>query len=240
MKHVIGHNAEVKITKELLAIFREDAINTLKHMDEIYAECGLTSDKILTEAQREDIIQGQIISAVVAYKRNNGVPPIAFPVSFSSVDMAAWTFKDGDISPTILLGRKPGQTEFQFPGGFRDPRETNAEAAKRELNEETQLDIAVDRFECIDQLFIDDKRYRHTPHKITTTLFNIHLSPDEMADAKPGDDLEEVKTFLLADLIKDSSIIRDIHRPLFEMLWKYLLSVPDQSRYITPKEQRKA
>jgi ADP-ribose pyrophosphatase YjhB (NUDIX family) len=240
-KHAVGHQIQVELTEKLLDNFRKEANSWLltdkisseteKEIKDMMLQCGIDLPNDTYGA--EMLIRGFILARGIAYKRNNGVPPIPFPVSFSTVDMAPWAIHEGEI--LLLLGRKPGQTQFQFSGGFRDPKETNAEAASRELEEEMLLKIEVSRFEQIDQLFIDDPRYRESCHKITTSLFNTHITYEEMLSAKAGDDLEEVKIFSLNKLIKDNTPIRDMHKKLFEMLWQYLLSVPEQALYITPK-----
>jgi len=228
-KHTPNHSVKVEITEALIKSFTEEAneiINKAAQAD-IKKGSGIKLN--------EDSIKGYVLAKVHAYIKNNGVPPIPFPVSFSTVDVAAMSFHDDEFF--LLLGRKPGQTTFQFPGGFRDPKEINKGAAKRELNEETHLIIEQGTLEMVDQLFIDDKRYVDSCHKVTTTLFISMLSYGVLSAAKAGDDLQEVRIFKLNDLIKDPSIVRDIHQPLFELLWKYILSVPDQAKYISTVAQ---
>ena len=164
-------------------------------------------------------IRGYMNSCIEIYKNNNGIEPIPFAVSLSTVDMIVWCFEDGMECPLILFGRKPGQSRWQFPGGFRDPKETSIKAAKRELMEETCLDININKFSFIKEAFIDDKRYRNSPHKVTTSIYSIRLSKDELFTLKAGDDLGEVKLFSLKELKKDGNIIRKIHIQLFDIFY---------------------
>ena len=157
---------------------------------------------------------------VAMYKKNNGVPPIPFPISLSTVDMICIATTNRGIE--VMMGRKPGQEKWQFPGGFRDPKETSRQAAARELGEEACLTIESKRLNLIGELFVDDIRYRHTPHKITTQIFLCQLGQEEMQLAKPGDDLGEIQWYAFNDLKNDTSIIRDIHIPLFNLLVDYL------------------
>jgi len=164
----------------------------------------------------ENFINGYVASCIATYKRNNGVPSIPFPISLSTVDMICIANTKEGIQ--VMLGRKPGQPKWQFPGGFRDPKETSRSAAARELGEEACLSIEQTRLEFIGELFVDDIRYRNTPHKITTQIFLCRMPEEEMVLSKPGDDLGEINWFLLEELIKDNSCIRDIHLPIFDIL----------------------
>ena len=229
MKHTPGYNAGVEIPADILEKFEQEA-NLMVGTEEVYAEFKL--QKPLNDKEKENMIKGYIISQIISYKRNNGVPPIPFPVSFSTVDMVCWSYKEGDNTSMVLLGRKPGQPKWQFPGGFRDPRETCKIAAARELNEECLLDLRnnVERFIPIQELFIDDVRYRHTPHKVTTSIFGIRLELDEMELARPGDDLGETRWFRISDLLLDNREIREIHLPIFNIFIQYLLSIEDTQK----------
>lgn len=229
-KHVPGHEVKVELTDELLSKFREEGYSWIPNettssdteakIKEMFANCGM--DLPTSDYGNEMLVRGFVLARVIAYMRNNGVPNIPFPVSFSTIDVGGVCFHEGEF--LILLGRKPGQTCYQFPGGFRDPKETNAEAAAREFEEEACLRIPHKRYEYIDQLFIDDIRYRNSCHKVTTTLFVLNMTYEEITACEAGDDLEEVKIFKINDLIKDNSIIRDIHHKLFEMLWGHVIN----------------
>lgn len=186
----------------------------------------------------EIFVKGYVASCVATFIKNKGVPPIPFPISLSTVDMICMTSTAEGVM--ILMGRKPGQPKWQFPGGFRDPKETSRQAAARELSEEACL-FNIDsthhcfrvkagiqkvnsRLEPIGELFIDDIRYRDTPHKITTSIFVCELFEDEMSLPKAGDDLGEVKWCNLQEMCLDSSFIREIHLPIFDMLKSYLFA----------------
>lgn len=186
--------------------------------------------------EREIFIKGYVAACSSLFLKNKGIQPIPYPVSLSTVDMICITIKDGDIQ--VLMGRKPKQEKWQFPGGFRDPKETSRQAAARELSEEASLfnidqthycyriqagvQSAYSRLESIDELFVDDIRYRESPHKITTHVFLLELTEEEKSLPKAGDDLGEVCWYSMKEMCEDSSFIRDIHLPIFELLKKYL------------------
>lgn len=142
---------------------------------------------------------------------------IQYPISMSTVDVIA-------LDPEteyVLLGRKPGQTQYQFPGGFRDPKEINTQAGAREFFEEAGSEIGLlnhERFIYLKSLFIDDRRYKDSCHKITTDIVSVHLTPEETEAVSAGDDLEEVRWFKINDLIESKkTLIRDIHLPIFDI-----------------------
>jgi ADP-ribose pyrophosphatase YjhB (NUDIX family) len=126
----------------------------------------------------------------------------------------------------IMMGRKPGQEKWQFPGGFRDPRETSRQAASRELNEEACLNIASENLNLIGELFVDDIRYRNSPHKITTSIFITEMLPEEIVLAKPGDDIGEIAWYTLSNLKNDKSQVRDIHLPILDIVINHLQPKP--------------
>lgn len=100
----------------------------------------------------------------------------------------------------ILLGRKPDEKLWRLPGGFVDPTDNSLEnAAKRELKEETNLNINIEHFNYICTKNISDWRYRKGVDSSLTALFLVELDMCEqgvdylVASAKASDDLAEIK-----------------------------------------------
>jgi len=207
------YNPEIVITEELQKQFEAEADKVINKMIEKLA--GAPVPKEL-----EFFRDGYISALGNMYLKNKGVPAIPYPVSLSTVDMVCIASSANGVQ--VMMGRKPGQPKWQFPGGFRDPKETSRFAAARELNEEANLVIDPINLELMGELFVDDIRYRNLPHKITTSVFLYGMSEDEMSLASPGDDLGEIKWFSLKELCEDTSVIRDIHLPIFEMLNHHL------------------
>ncbi len=123
----------------------------------------------------------------------------------------------------VLLGRKPRQTGWRFPGGFVDPTDDNYEAAaRRELIEECGT-IETGEMDYIGSAKIDDWRYRKESDKIISLLFKTEFL---FGTPKASDDLEEVKWFAidqLQNMIEQTSIVPE-HQVLIEMLLKKLKS----------------
>jgi 8-oxo-dGTP pyrophosphatase MutT (NUDIX family) len=228
------YNPEIVITEELQKQFEVEADKVIAKMIEKMA--GAPVPKEL-----EFFRDGYISALGNIYLKNKGVPSIPYPVSLSTVDMVCISNTNDGIQ--IMMGRKPGQPKWQFPGGFRDPKETSRQAAARELSEEATLfnvdsthhcyrvkagaQNAYSRLESIGELFVDDIRYRELPHKITTSIFLLELTEEEISVIKPGDDLGEIKWYSLNELSNDTSVIRDIHLPIFNLVSEYLLPVAE-------------
>lgn len=139
---------------------------------------------------------------------------IRYPQVFPTVDVAILN----RIHTKVLLGRKPGETAWRFPGGFVDPTDDSFEAAAiREAREETGLDLCFVRH--LGSMRIDDWRYRGRD-KIMTTFFTACATtlPESAVKAVAGDDLEEVKWFVISRDIP----MMPAHKPLLEVLLKYV------------------
>lgn len=151
-----------------------------------------------------DFRAGMIYSMVNMYQR-----------VYPTVDIAI--ISDGHV----LMGRKPNETLWRFPGGFADVRDKSfEESAIREAKEETG--ITAKTLDYLGSFRTSDTRYN--PEKddaaITTTLFGC-----QHWEGKPeaGDDLKELHWFRVSvggvgwrdkDVIPDSHV-NPVHLPLF-------------------------
>lgn len=175
----------------------------------------------LTGGARTEVSDLQTILDDIIDRLEN-VPYIPYPVSLSTVDMIGIKeVKNGPhVDIYVLLGKKYKQTQWQFPGGFRDPSETSAQAAAREFHEEACLPISPERFRDLGDMFVDDRRYKDTPHKITTSMYLVHLMDDEVDLVMGGDDLEMVQWFKLDELRENKNEwMRQIHHRIFDFVF---------------------
>ena len=130
----------------------------------------------------------------------------------TTVDVAVVDFKKNKV----LLGRKPTESKWRFPGGFADKCSPSFEMdALRELKEETQLNGT--NLEYIGSTLIDDPRYRSQDDKIKTLFYAVTAWT---GTAKADDDLADVQWFDL-DTVTENDIV-PTHHVLLTMLmnWK--------------------
>lgn len=136
-----------------------------------------------------------------------------YPIAYQTVDVAILS----DDKKNILLCKKKGVRQWQFVGGFSDPKCKSLEKdAKREVKEETNLDV--NNITYIGSSIIDDERYMIGPDKIKTAFFIAKAKKHQPASAM--DDIELVSWFPIKNLW-DGIFVKK-HRVLFKMLKKRL------------------
>jgi bifunctional NMN adenylyltransferase/nudix hydrolase len=109
-----------------------------------------------------------------------------YPAVLPTVDVAIFN----EDHSKVLLARKPNETLYRFVGGFASSSETYEADARREVMEETHLDITDPEY--IGSALIDDWRYRKEADKIKTLFFAAKvLSGSPQAD----DDICELRWF---------------------------------------------
>ena len=116
----------------------------------------------------------------------------------------------------VLLGRKPNEKKWRFPGGFVDQNETLEMACRREAQEETGVAIEGD-LEYICSQVINDWRYASTSDALLTSFFCGYYT---FGAVQAGDDLVEVGWFKLMSMREEDMV--DSHRPLLKHLKKYI------------------
>ena len=152
-------------------------------------------------------------------KQLKNIPYCPYPISFHTIDIAIISYDSQTGKERLLLGRKPGKTNFQFIGGFIEPGESAEDAVIREMKEETNLSTTSNLLFYLRSFFIDDERYKNSCHKITTSFFRTLILNDAIDDLKAQDDIQEVKWFEMDELRKNyKDIIIPMHYILFEEL----------------------
>lgn len=117
--------------------------------------------------------------------------------------------------PFILLGKKPGESQWRLPGGFVDPTDAMFEdAASRELLEETTVSIPPSKWEYVMSADIKDWRYRSGRDTSRTILFATTVEGYVVEDFKASDDLQSV---ILIELRNATNIVAE-HKVLIDAL----------------------
>lgn len=139
-----------------------------------------------------------------------------WPKAVFTVDVAILN----EAKNKVLLARKPTEKFYRFVGGFVQPGDTLEQSARREVYEETHLDITDPIY--AGSAFVDDWRYRSEQDKITTSFFVATVLAGRPT---PDDDISELRWF---DLKTDKTIdlqsetLGEQHKQLAEMLTKFL------------------
>lgn len=132
-----------------------------------------------------------------------------YPTSFQTTDIIVYD----PANDAVLLGKKAGETEYRFFGGFVDPTDETLElAALRELREEAGVDLNTNSPVYLGSFRVDDWRYRSERDKIMTAVYQVNFMwgrPD------PGDDIEEVRWFPYNEV---SQNLLTEHRKIWEKI----------------------
>jgi len=127
-----------------------------------------------------------------------------FPKAIPTVDVGIFN----DNYTEILLGRKKEENGYRLIGGFVKPGDNWETTARREVREETSLEITDLKY--IGSYFVDCWRYKKCIHKITTTLF---ATTKFCGRPEPGDDIYELKWFNVNNIDIKNDIVEE-HRHL--------------------------
>jgi bifunctional NMN adenylyltransferase/nudix hydrolase len=140
-----------------------------------------------------------------------------FPKVYTTVDIAVWN----EDRTKLLLARKPNRSVYCFIGGFADPSENFETAARREVGEESQIEITDPEY--VGSFPIDDWRYRRELDSITTVFFEAkHM----FGKPTPTDDIVELRWFEF-DKIDPKRDLSETHHVLFDALKKRESSIKE-------------
>jgi len=101
-----------------------------------------------------------------------------------------------DEVPRILLIKRSDTGTWALPGGFVDDDESSAEAARRELCEETSLVVHGEPCAIYNGVVSDGRTTAHAWAETTALLWRVEGTPDIAA----GDDAQDAKWFFINEL----------------------------------------
>lgn len=117
-----------------------------------------------------------------------------YPRAALTVDALVYCTLNNDIFVLLIQrGNEPFKGKWALPGGFVNMDETLEEACKRELLEETGLEV-----EKMNQFKAFDALHRDPRHRTISVVFSVQLN--ENAQVKGGDDAAMAGWFPVTDL----------------------------------------
>jgi bifunctional NMN adenylyltransferase/nudix hydrolase len=149
------------------------------------------------------------------YHRAWSVAP--YPPVFVTVDAVVTCARQVLL---IRRGQPPGQGLLATPGGFLDQRESLYQAAVRELQEETHLQLlASDMHQHLKAVAVFDHPDRSQRGRTITHAFHFDLGDRPLPEVRAGDDAGSVAWLPIAELAALEDQFHDDH---FHMLDHFL------------------
>ncbi|HHU10157.1 MAG TPA: NUDIX hydrolase [Intrasporangiaceae bacterium] len=138
------------------------------------------------------------MTAEQAGRAPTGYDASAYPPFAVTVDLAVFTIREGALSALLVQrGSDPYAGHWALPGGFIDPDEDAATAAKRELAEETSLGETV-HLEQLKTYSTPDR----DPRMRVVSIAYVVLAPN-LAEPRAGSDAAAARWWTIEDLLDE-------------------------------------
>lgn len=132
------------------------------------------------------------------------------PIFSVTVDLVILTIRDGALAALVVKrGNEPFIGRWALPGGFVEPDETLAEAARRELEEETAVRVEKARLEQLASYGDPDR----DPRGRVVSVAWLAVVP-QGTDPAAGSDASEAQWRPVDGLLRDTDMAFDHHRIL--------------------------
>ena len=171
------------------------------------------------ELEQESYISGSVIRKMISNKSNTssdfreGVIWAAhnqYVKAMPTVDVAIWD----ERHEKLLMARKPGEDKLRFVGGFVDPKESLEKCVRREVSEETHLEVGDIKY--IGSAPIDDWRYKRERDGIITMFFSVTRT---YGKPTADDDIAELRWVQFSQLKKINLV--EEHAILLDLLMDF-------------------
>ena len=125
--------------------------------------------------------------------------PSSYPSTFTTVDIIVLTIRNGELClPLVKRGGFPYRGRWALPGGFVEPDETLAEAALRELQEETGITSPRGHLEQL-QTYGDPHR---DPRARIVSVAYLAMIP-HLETPRYGSDADDARLWAVRDLVEE-------------------------------------
>ena len=112
-----------------------------------------------------------------------------------------------------LRKNEPAKGTYDLPGGFSDVDETSQESIRREVKEETGLEVTSTKY-----LFSLPNKYRYSDMDIPTLDMFYACEVGDTSELKAGDDAADCTWMKLEDIHTEQFGLRSVRQALYQFL----------------------
>ena len=113
----------------------------------------------------------------------------------------------------IKRGGEPYKDSYALPGGFVEVNELPLDAAKRELMEETNIDVDKENLVFVKMA---DKVDRDPRQRTYSYVYDVFITEEQAAQAKAGDDAAALEWFDVKDIIEHKIPLAFDHQEILD------------------------
>lgn len=118
----------------------------------------------------------------------------------------------------VRRGKTPGKGSLALPGGFLDPYERLVDAARRELLEETGLQLEAAHQSHLEPLGVFDHPLRSERGRMISHVFGVDLSDEPLPGVIGGDDAASAQWVPLGEALSHPDWFFDDHHEILSLL----------------------
>lgn len=176
---------------------------------------GTLSGEDIRAALTNNVMESSDFRAGVIYAAMNARPRVV-----TTVDAIIWHAAGSQVDGfryEFLLGKKAGEPGWRFVGGHAEAfTESFEDDVRREVMEETGLDIDQNHVHYIGSCIVPDWRWEKEESKIKTLIFACEAL---QMGATAADDIQQVRWVRSNEM--SAELFVPTHRPLFKIVQRY-------------------